>query len=212
MWCRSLLGDYKEACREVFVGAKERPTKASVYVALLGGAYACYYMNPDNTSFQTNLLDTSNKLALLSPWIRSGTSDGHVQNLVKLRNEGKLRYLSLGLLSLTYKVNFDSDCDLYEAQCSALSVPWAELPRCVVDVGFGGRWWVLDYKMKDYDINEEEFKHLSPALQTTAPPSVQDTERNERLHRESLKPLVMEDVTDATDSVQKGGDFTVDKA
>ncbi|XP_072549993.1 mitochondrial import inner membrane translocase subunit Tim29 [Salminus brasiliensis] len=210
VWCRGLLGDYKEACREAIVGARERPFKASVYMALLGGTYACYRTNPDNTSFQTDLLETSNKLALLSPWIRSGTSDGHVQNLVKLGNEGRLRYLSLGVASVTYVVSFDPESSLYEAQCSALSVPWAELPGRVLDVGFAGRWWVLHHKMKDYDINEEEFKHLPPALAATSAPSAQETAQNERLHRESLKALVMEveeEKADGVVSIQKEGEI-----
>ncbi|KAL7861181.1 hypothetical protein AOLI_G00175300 [Acnodon oligacanthus] len=210
-WCRSLLGDYKEACREVFVGARDRPVKASVYVALVGGMYACYRTNPDDTSFQTDLLETSNKLALLSPWIRSGTSDGHVQNLVKLRDQGRLRHLSLGLASLTYVVDFDNECSLYEAQCPALSVPWAELPKRVLDVGFAGRWWVLDRKMKDYDINEDEFTRLPSALAATAPPSARETERNERLHKESWKPVVVEEETAvAMDGVRKEGEITAE--
>ncbi|KAI4886000.1 hypothetical protein NFI96_000735 [Prochilodus magdalenae] len=212
-WCRSLLGDYKEACREAFVGARERPVKASVYMAVLGGAYVCYRTNPDEVSFQTDLLETSNKLALLSPWIRSGMSDGHVQHLVKLHNQGRLRHLSLGVVSLTYVVDFDPSCSLFEAQCSTLSVPWAELPKRVLDVGFAGRWWMLDNKMKDYDINEEEFKHLPPALAATVPPSVQETERNERLHKESWKSLVVEaeeDTTAAMNSVRKEAEVTED--
>ncbi|XP_060758508.1 mitochondrial import inner membrane translocase subunit Tim29 [Neoarius graeffei] len=192
VWCRSLLSDYKEACREIFVGAYERPFKASLYMALLGGTYACYYTNPDYTSFQSRILESSNQLALLSPWIRSGTSDGHVQNLAKLRNEGRLRYISLGVVSLAYMVDYDPESSLYEARCSALSVPWAQLPDRVLDVGFAGRWWVLENKMENYDINEDEFKHLPPALLATAPPTAQETERNERLHQESWKALVME--------------------
>ncbi|XP_026860938.2 mitochondrial import inner membrane translocase subunit Tim29 [Electrophorus electricus] len=195
-WCRSLLSDYKEACREVVVGTRERPLKATIYVALLGGAYACYRTNPDSASFQANILETSNKLALLSPWIRSGTSDGHVQSLVKLHNEGRLRHISLGIASLAYVVDYDPACNLYEARCTALSVPWVEFPKRLLDVGFASRWWLMDQKMKDYDINEEEFKHLTPALVATAPPSAQETERNESLHEKSWKPLVMMDAVD----------------
>lgn len=191
MWCRSLLSDYKEACREIFVGAYERPFKASCYVALLGGAYACYHTNPDSTSLQSRILETSNQLALLSPWIRSGTSDGHVQSLARLHNEGRLRYIGLGVVSLAYMEDYDPEPSLYEARCSALSVPWAQLHKRVLDVGFVGRWWLLENEMQNYDINEEEFKHLSAALLATAPPSAQETERNEKLHQESWKAVVM---------------------
>lgn len=207
MWCRSLLSDYKEACREVFVGAYERPLKASFYVALLGGTYACYYTNPDNTSFQSRILETSNQLALLSPWIRSGTSDTHVQSLARLRNEGRLRYVSLGVVSLAYVADYDPEPSLYEARCSALSVPWAQLHERVLDVGFGGHWWVLENKMKNFDINEEEFKHLPPALLATAPPTAQETERNRRLHQDSWKALVMEG-EEEVDRMEKGGEVT----
>ncbi|XP_055049469.2 mitochondrial import inner membrane translocase subunit Tim29 [Misgurnus anguillicaudatus] len=210
-WCRGLLSDYKEACREVVLGARERPLKASVYIGLLGGFYACYCTNPDDASFETSLLETSNRLALLSPWIRNGTSDGHVQSLMKLRNEGRLRYASVGFASLTYYADNDPVSSLYEAQCSVMSVPWAELPKRVLDVGFVGRWWVLHHKMKDYDINEEEFRHLPPALVATVPPSPQITEKNEKLHQDSLKAVVMEDESGVSDSVQKQVDTSVER-
>ncbi|KAM3598334.1 uncharacterized protein V6R79_016845 [Siganus canaliculatus] len=193
VWCRSLLSDYREACREVVVGAWERPLKASIYAGVVGGAVACFYTKPDRPSFEAALLDRSCQLGLLSPWIRNATSDGHVQSLVKLRNEGRLRHLGLGLFSLVYSADYDPDATLYEAQCSNLSVPWRELPQRVLDVGFAGRWWILDRKMTDYDVNEEEFKHLPAHMQATSPPSVQEVERSEKLHKESWLALTMEE-------------------
>lgn len=199
VWCRSLASDYKEACREVVAGAWERPVKASVYGALLGGAWACFYTNPDRASFEAALLESTGQLGLLSPWIRSASSDGHAQSLMKLRNEGRLRHLSLGVVSLVYRSDFDPDVTLYEAQCSSLSVPWRELPQHVLDVGFLGRWWILDSKMKDYDMNEEEFRHLPAHMQATAPPSVQEVERNERLHNESWLAVIIEEEVEKKD-------------
>ncbi|XP_067426802.1 mitochondrial import inner membrane translocase subunit Tim29 [Thunnus thynnus] len=206
VWCRSLVSDYKEACREMVVGAWERPVKASVYVSLLGGAWACFYTKPDDSSFDATLVEYSNQLGLLSPWIRSGPSDGHIQSLVKLRNEGRLRHASLGLLSLVYHADYDPDTTLYEAQCSNLSVPWRELPQRVLDVGFAGRWWILDSKMKDFDVNEEEFKQLPEHMRTTLPPSVQEVERNERLHKESWLALKVEEEEKETNVVVKKED------
>ncbi|XP_075999360.1 mitochondrial import inner membrane translocase subunit Tim29 [Genypterus blacodes] len=206
VWCRSLLSDYKDACRDIVVGAWERPVKASVYAVLLGGACACFHTKPDYTSFKTTLLDCSNQLGLLSPWIRSATSDGHVQNLVRLHNEGRLRHASLGLLSLVYCADYDPNATLYEAQCSNLSIPWRELPQRVLDVGFAGQWWMLLSKMKDYDINQDEFKHLPAHIQATSPPSVPAVEKNERLHKESWLAVNMNDedevnvVTDNTET------------
>ncbi|XP_044038029.1 mitochondrial import inner membrane translocase subunit Tim29 [Siniperca chuatsi] len=203
VWCRSLVSDYKEACREMVVGAWKRPVKASVYVTLLGGAWACFHTNPDQSSFEAALLERSNQLGLLSPWIRNATSDGHVQSLVKLRNKGQLRHASLGLLSLVYRADYDPDTTLYEAQCSNLSVPWRELLQRMLDVGFIGHWWILDSKMKDYDVNEEEFKHLPAHMQVTSPPSVQEVERSERLHKESWLALTVEEEEKETNVVDR---------
>ncbi|XP_063069739.1 mitochondrial import inner membrane translocase subunit Tim29 isoform X2 [Engraulis encrasicolus] len=193
VWIKGMYGDYKEACREIVVGARDRPIKAGVYLGLLGGAYACFITNPGEGSFDAEVMDVSNQLALLSPWIRNGVSDGHVQKMAKLRSQGRLRYLSLGLVSLEYQAEYDPDANLYEAVCSPLSVPWRELHERVVDVGFAGRWWVLDNKMKDYDVNEEEFRNLPPALQASVPPAPQATERNEQLHKDSWKPVGMQE-------------------
>ncbi|KAL4658074.1 hypothetical protein GN956_G1893 [Arapaima gigas] len=208
LWCSSLLGDYREACREVLIGARERPLKACIYVGLLGGAWACYHTNPDDTSFESNLLNMANKLGLLSPWIRSRLSDSHVQGLLQLQNQGRLRYVSLGMVSMMYRADYDPASSLYEARCSFLSVPWSELPGRVLDVGFAGRWWVLDARMRDYDVNEEEFQHLPPALKDTASPSPRETEQNERLRQESWKALEMrqEDIEQAEqEERQQGG-------
>lgn len=192
-WCRSLLSDYKEACREIVVGARERPLKASVYATLLGGTWACFHTKPDYSSFEAALLDRSTELGLLSAWNRNGTSDRHVQSLVNLRNEGRLHHISLGLLSLVYYSDYDPNTTLYEAQCSNLSVRWRDLPQRFLDVGFAGHWWILNSKMQDYDVNEEEFKHLPPHMQATSPPSVKEVESNERLHKESWLTLTVED-------------------
>ncbi|KAG7249054.1 hypothetical protein CRUP_009050 [Coryphaenoides rupestris] len=157
-----------------------------------GGAWACVYTKPDKTSFEMRLLDVSNKLGLLSPWIRNQTSDQHMLNLVKLRNEGRLRHISLGLVALTFCADYDPEADLYEAQCSHLSVPWSSLPQRVLDVGFAGRWWILDSKMKEYDVNDEEFKNLPLHMQTTQPPSVREVEAIEKLHKDSWLAVQME--------------------
>lgn len=198
MWFSSLFGDYKEACRETIVGAWERPVKAGIYLSLLGGAWACVHTNPEEGSFETSLTEMANQLGLLSPWIRNGLSDGHVQKLAKLHSQGCLRYASLGVVSLTYQADYDPDSSLYEARCSALSVPWRELPDRLLDVGFAGRWWVLEAKMKDYDINEEEFRHLPPALFATVPPAPHVTERNEQMHKDSWKPIAMQEEGERT--------------
>lgn len=210
VWLRSMASDYKDACREIFVSARKQPIKASVYVALLSGAWASFQTKPDRSSFETALLECSGQLGLLSPWIRNPTSDGHVQSLAKLRNEGRLRHVSLGLFSLVFRYDFDPDVALYEARCSNVSVPWKELPERMLDVGFAGRWWILDSKMKEYDVNDEEFRRLPVHMQVTSPPGAAEVERSERLHRESWLAVKMEeDAVDIRGQQSVGKDGTV---
>ncbi|XP_051905753.1 mitochondrial import inner membrane translocase subunit Tim29 [Hippocampus zosterae] len=192
VWCRSLMSDYKEACVDIFVGVYERPVKASVCMTVLGGALTCFFSKPDYSSFEVSLLERSNQLSLLSSWIRNASSDSHVQNLLKLRNEGRLCHVNLGLLSLIYFTDHNPDSTLFEARCSSLSVIWREFPRRVMDVGFAGHWWILDSKMTNYDVNEDEFMYLPVHMQKTSPPTVQKVELNERLHRESWVALKLE--------------------
>ncbi|KAK1157596.1 mitochondrial import inner membrane translocase subunit Tim29-like [Acipenser oxyrinchus oxyrinchus] len=188
LWWKGLLRDYKEACRDVFAGARERPGKAALYLSLLGGAGAFCHWNPSEASFESSLLEASNTLLLLSPWIRSGDSDGHVQGLTKLRNQGRLRYQSLGLLSLVYEAPFHPDSSLYEARCQSLRPRWLHFPSRVLDLGFCRRWWILERKMRDFDINEQEFMNLPPHLSTISPKQLLSQE-NERLYEEKYRPV-----------------------
>ncbi|NXX23994.1 TIM29 translocase, partial [Podargus strigoides] len=43
---------------------------------------------------------------------------------------------------------------------------WADFPGRLLDVGFGGRWWVLGARLRDCDVNEEEFGALPERLRS----------------------------------------------
>ncbi|KYO40315.1 mitochondrial import inner membrane translocase subunit Tim29 [Alligator mississippiensis] len=189
-WWKSLLHDYVEACKEVVVGARQRPGKAGLYLSVLAGAAACSLRIPSDTSFDASLLEASGTLLLLSPWVCNTTSKGHVQRLMQLRNWGQLRYQSLVFFSLVYEAPFDAETDLYLAQCKHLQPRWTEFPGRILDVGFWGRWWVLNAKMKDSDINDEEFQNLPEQLRIISFQNLH-SETNERLFGEKYKPVVL---------------------
>ncbi|TFJ98345.1 28S ribosomal protein S18b, mitochondrial [Platysternon megacephalum] len=132
----------------------------------------------------------SGTLLLLSPWIRNGGSEGHVQRLTKLRNQGRLRYQSLVFFSLVYQAPFDAEAALYQAHCKHLKPRWTDFPTRILDVGFLGRWWVLNSKMKDSDINEEEFKYLPEHLRTISSRNLHSA-ANEKLFDEKYKPVIL---------------------
>ncbi|KAG8547620.1 hypothetical protein GDO81_027927 [Engystomops pustulosus] len=190
VWTKSLLRDYKEACKDIVVGAKDRPGKAALYLSLLAGVGVCSSRAPSEDSFHCSLLEASASLLLLSPWTRSGTSDGHVQRLMELSNEGRLRHLDLLVVSLVYEAPYDPECDLYNTQCPHLQPRMVDFPRRVLDIGFLGQWWLLRNKMKDFDINEEEFRHLPPGMRSITHNDLHSQE-NERLYESKYKPILM---------------------
>ncbi|XP_075062883.1 mitochondrial import inner membrane translocase subunit Tim29 isoform X2 [Mixophyes fleayi] len=189
-WTRSLLRDYGEACKDIVVGAKERPGKAALYLSLLAGVGVCSAKAPSEDSFQSHLLEASASLLLLSPWTRSGKSDQHVQRLIDLRNGGRLRHINLLLFSLVYEVPYDQECDLYMTQCPHLKPRWSDFPHRVLDIGFFGHWWLFQNKMKDFDVNEEEFANL-PAHMRTISFNDLHTQENEKLYEIKFQPVVM---------------------
>ncbi|XP_053572019.1 mitochondrial import inner membrane translocase subunit Tim29 [Bombina bombina] len=200
-WVKSLLHDYSEACKDIVVGAKERPGKAAFYITLLAGAGVCSSKAPSEDSFQCAVLDASASLLLLSAWTRSGKSDQHVQRLTNLWNQGRLRYLNLIFFSLIYETPYDSECDLYPASCPHLQPRWKDFPSRVLDIGFFSHWWFLHFKMKDYDVNEEEFARL-PVHMRTINWNDLHSEENERLFQSKYLPVVMPEVPDVVPDQQ----------
>ncbi|NXW83681.1 TIM29 translocase, partial [Alopecoenas beccarii] len=57
----------------------------------------------------------------------------------------------------------------YAQRCRYLRPRWWEAPRRVLDVGFLGRWWVLSWRCRDYDVNDEEFAALPERLRRLRP-------------------------------------------
>uniref|UniRef100_K7E612 Translocase of inner mitochondrial membrane 29 n=2 Tax=Monodelphis domestica TaxID=13616 RepID=K7E612_MONDO len=189
-WVRGLLHDYGEACTDAAAAARERPVRAVLYAGLLGGAAACALGAPEEPSFEEALLDASGTLLLLAPGTRNPGSEAHVQRLLWLRGQGRLRHCSLGLCSLLYEAPYDPEASLYQARCRHLQPRWADFPGRVLDIGFLGSWWVLRSKMRDFDINDEEFRHLPPHLRTMAEHQLR-SETNERLFDQKYLPVVL---------------------
>lgn len=53
--------------------------------------------------------------------------------------------------------NYDKDCFLYKTVCPYLKPRYLTFHERIIDVGALDKWWVLETKMKDYDVNESEF-------------------------------------------------------
>ncbi|KAL6439763.1 hypothetical protein ACFW04_004063 [Cataglyphis niger] len=157
----SLYIDYKDVAIDVIKDCRERPVRATIYTTR-----GCFYssrLNPDETLFREQLIESSMKLILVGESIRNPVSVRHIKWLEQCYNEGLIRRLNLGILSLIWIDNYDKDCSFYKAVCPYLKPRFVTFHERIVDVGFLGKWWILERKMNNYDINEAEFSIVQNA-------------------------------------------------
>ncbi|NXT17005.1 TIM29 translocase, partial [Prunella fulvescens] len=69
-----------------------------------------------------------------------------------------------GIVAVAGTEQHGRDPALYRARCPHLRERGA-----LLDLGFLGRWWLLEAALRDCDINEEEFGHLPEPLRRLSP-------------------------------------------
>ncbi|NWS50947.1 TIM29 translocase, partial [Probosciger aterrimus] len=72
-------------------------------------------------------------------------------------------------LAVVYEAPRGADAELYASRCQYLQPRWREAPARLLDVGFCGRWWLLRRRLRDCDVNEDEFLALPPRLRRMEP-------------------------------------------
>ncbi|XP_061209744.1 mitochondrial import inner membrane translocase subunit Tim29 [Neopsephotus bourkii] len=191
-WCSALLQDYAAALRETAQGARRRPLASAVTVAALGAVTACGASVPSADSFEAAAVEAAGSLLLLSPGTRSPDAERHVQRLLRRREAGRLRYRHLVLLAVVYEAppGTGAGAQLYSSRCRYLRPPWRQAPARLLDVGFCGRWWLLRHRLRDCDVNEDEFRALPPRLRRLEPRQLR-SEHNERLFLRKYEPAAL---------------------
>ncbi|MCY5962597.1 hypothetical protein OV760_30045, partial [Salmonella enterica subsp. enterica serovar 1,4,[5],12:i:-] len=76
---------------------------------------------------------------------------------------------------------------------------WSDFPNRILEIGFFGKWWILSSKMRDWDINDDEFSYLPAELQTVKSQNLHSAE-NERLFELKFQPIILEE-----DMQEEGG-------
>ncbi|XP_024222921.2 mitochondrial import inner membrane translocase subunit Tim29 [Bombus impatiens] len=156
----SIYMDYKETALDIAKSFKEHPIKASIYFSLLGSYVYLRRHNPDERSFKEHLLENTIKVMQVGEAIRNPKSEQYLQWLSQSYNEGIVRRLDLGIVSLIWLDNYDKMCSLYKVACPYLKTQYLTFYQRVVDIGFLDKWWILENKMKDYDVNEAQFSDV----------------------------------------------------
>ncbi|XP_008554980.1 mitochondrial import inner membrane translocase subunit Tim29 [Microplitis demolitor] len=153
---KNLYQDYKDVAIDLKKDCKERPIRALFYFSLIGSGYYFYRVNPDEISFREALMENTSRLMFVAERMRNPVSAEHVLHMKQCLNEQIVRRLSLGVVSFIWLDNYSDLCKQYKVTCTYLKPSLVNFHHRIVDVGFLGKWWILENKMQDYDINNNE--------------------------------------------------------
>ncbi|OQR71457.1 hypothetical protein BIW11_10985 [Tropilaelaps mercedesae] len=93
--------------------------------------------NPTEVDYVAQQTEWCNEMATCSKSIRSHKAEQYLQRI---------------------SGDYAPTCQLYQAQCAFYEPTFFELiSERLVDIGIFGRWWLINRKMLNYDINDQEF-------------------------------------------------------
>lgn len=161
LYFKNLYLDYYEVFREVRKGARDRPLKATFYGVSTLFVLNSFRTNEGLRSYHSEVTCACNRIANLTENSRNPESLKFVSNVGELKCHGLLRQIDLGFSTIIYRSDSNPETALYRYNCSHLRPSFKEfVQERLVDLGFFGHWLLLELKMKDYDINENEYKNL----------------------------------------------------
>lgn len=159
LYFKNLYLDYYEVFKEIKRSAQNRPLKATFY-----GASALFVLNSFRTneglrSYHSEVTGACNRIAAVTENSRNPESLKFVNNVGELKCHGLLRQIDLGFSTIVYRTDTNPETALYRYNCSYLRPSIKEFAQeRLVDLSLFGHWLLLEFKMQDYDINENEYK------------------------------------------------------
>ena len=108
--------------------------------------------------FMKNCTWNTNVNVSVSNQNRNRISQQYCDRVTKCYNQGTLRFTSLGIATLVWEDNFDSNSGLFEAQCDYLKPTYEQMiTDRLLDVGISGNWLISEKIMREYDVNIDEW-------------------------------------------------------
>lgn len=161
LYFKNIYIDYFEVFKDVRQSARKRPIKASIYGASTLFVLNMFRTNEGLRSYTSEVISACNRLGGVTENCRNPLSNEFIQQIGELNCHGLLRQIDLGFSTLIYKADANPELALYRYNCSHLKPSFIELLKeRIVDMGVLGYWLNLELKMKDYDINEEEYENM----------------------------------------------------
>lgn len=159
LFVRNVYLDYKEVFIDIKQKAQQRPWKASAYGASILFMINLFRTNENLKSYQDEVVSATNKLIAVADGSRNRKSNQYIRQVCRLNCEGVLREIDLGFSTIIYKSNASSELGLYRATCKYLEPTLEEFfKERIVDLSILGHWLILELKMTDYDINDDEWQ------------------------------------------------------
>lgn len=152
-----LIHDYAEVFRDTVKQSKEKPYRTALYFSIASGLYYAGKNNPTEMDFRDQVVEYQNLFGLVGKPVRNPNSEVYLKTLENWYNAGVIRRFSLGFFSIMWLDNYDKDVGLYKAQCEYLKPSYLTFHERIIDVGFLNRFWNLERKMEDYDMNPNEW-------------------------------------------------------
>ena len=156
---KSVLNDYRQAIKDSYEDSLENRTKTYCYLSLIGLFTYLYKTNPSPNSFESELINYQNIMSTIGEPIRNANCYSHLNELNDLDNKRMLSKINLLFLTIFIRKEFSSNLKIYPANCKYLQPTYLDyLTDRIVDIGIANRWILLNRKLKDFDINPDEWK------------------------------------------------------
>lgn len=158
---KNVLGDYRQAVLDTYNDSLQNRRKAFTYLSLIGALTYLYKTNPHPNSFKNELINHQNLMSITGEPIRNAKCYSHLDDLNNLHNQRLLRKINLLFLTVYVRSEFSDQLKIYQANCKYLQPSYLDyLRNRIVDIGIANRWILLNRKLKDFDINPDEWKQL----------------------------------------------------
>lgn len=152
---KGLVSDYRDVFVGVYKQSKERPIRAAIYGGLAGSAVYSFKHNPSESDFIHQLRSYNIKMVMVDPVCQNPVSSQYLIFIERCYNEGIVRKLNLGIFSVLWLDNYNRALGLYKTTCSFTQPDLLTWHKRIIDIGFLDKWWKIEEKMIDYDINED---------------------------------------------------------
>lgn len=153
-----VLKDYRQAFEDTVTDAKNNRKKATFYLSLIGLTTYLYKTNPPPNSFKSELVNYQNLMSTIGEPIRNPVCYNYLDELNCLDSQRRLHKLNFLIFTVFLREDFDPKIKIYEATCKYLQPSYLDyLSNRIVDIGIANRWILLERRLKDFDINPNEF-------------------------------------------------------